>query len=91
MELILLVIILAAAIIGIATAENDSSSNSFEEKYDVKIVNGDFPCSDCGWFYDGNIDSYPFVPSEERPHPPCCTNKRRCLENRKKCYEHDNL
>lgn len=94
MILLLIVVLLAFAIIGIATAGNGENHSDFETKYskhNLKIVNGDYPCYDCSYFYDGEIDSYPFVPNEERPHPPCCMNKNRCLEDKSKCYVHDRL
>lgn len=94
MILLLIVAILAIAIIGIATTGSNSSNSDFEEKYkkhNLKIVKGDYPCCDCSYFYDGAVDSYPYVPNEERPHPPCCMNRNRCLEDRNKCYVHDNL
>lgn len=95
MILLLIVALLAFAIIGVATAGNNKGDyNDFEAKYskhNLKIVSGDYPCCDCSYFYDGKIDSYPFVPNEERPHPPCCRNKHRCLEDKSKCYIHDNL
>lgn len=93
MILLLIVALLAVAIIGIATT-GDNSHSDFEIKYskhNLKIVNGDYPCCDCSYFYDGKIDSYPFVPNKERPHPPCCINKNRCLEDKSKCYVHDTL
>ena len=93
MILLLIIVLLAFAIIGIATTEDNSHSN-FETKYskhNLKIVNGGYPCCNCSYFYDGEIDSYPFVSNEERPHPPCCRNKNRCLEDKSKCYVRDTL
>jgi hypothetical protein len=54
MILLLIVVIFAIAIIGIATAESNSSNSVFEEKYkkhNLKIVKGDYPCCDCSYFY----------------------------------------
>ena len=94
MELLFIVVLLSIAIIGIATAGEKSSYADFEERYskhNLKVVSGTYPCSDCSYFYDGKIDSYPFVPNEERPHPPCCRNRHRNLDDRTKCYVQDRL
>ena len=92
MTIFLIIVLLATVIIVAATVRNNKNNHSdFEAKYGLKVVDGDYPCCDCSYFYDGKFDSYPFVPGEERPHPPCCNNKSRCLEDKSKCYDHDRL
>lgn len=88
----LLVFVLFAILIVVGLYSNDI--NDFEikySKYDVKVIDANELCRNCSYFYDGIIDSYPHVSMDDRPHPHCCVNRKRCLENKSKCYVRDTL
>lgn len=68
--------------------------DKFEKKYsihNVKIVEEKYPCYNCAYFYDGKTSKYPFINNEDLPHPPCCVNSRRCIDNKIDCYIKDVL
>ena len=91
----LLIFVLLAILVVVDLHSSDI--NDFEikySKYDVKVIdaiNANELCWNCAYFYDGIIDSYPYVSMDDRPHPHCCVNRKRCLENKYKCYIKDNL
>ena len=94
MIVICLLVFITLSIFIIGACLDCGNTNDFEikySKYNVKVINPDKLCWNCSYFYDGTIDSYPYVSMDDRPHPHCCANKNRCLENKSKCYVRDNL
>lgn len=90
--LIIVTLLVLAIIILIARVRNKGNGcDGFEKKYGVKIIDESHPCINCAYFYDGTVNFDPFVYDEDRPHPPCCTNIRRCLEDKTKCFHLDTL
>lgn len=93
MIVICLLVFVLSVILIVAVGLYSSDMDDFEikySKYDVKVV-ADELCWSCSYFYDGRVDSYPYVSMDDRPHPPCCINRKRCLENKSKCYVRDTL
>ena len=93
---ILVFVLLAILIVAISFSSDMDDFEMKYSKYDVKVLDADELCShelcwNCSYFYDGRVDSYPHVSMDDRPHPPCCVNRRRCLENKSKCYVRDTL
>ena len=94
MIVICLLVFVLLAILIVAVGLYSSDMDDFEikySKYDVKVIDADELCWSCSYFYDGRVDSYPHVSMDDRPHPHCCVNRKRCLENRSKCYVRDTL
>lgn len=88
------ILVFALWVIFVAAAICSGNKDDFETKYsehDIKVINPDKQCWNCASFYDGKIDAYPFVSVDERPHPPCCVNRKRCLKDKSKCYVRDTL
>lgn len=88
---LLVFVLLAIHIVAVSFSGDMDDFEIKYTKYDVKVIDPDKLCWNCSYFYDGRVDSYPHVSMDNRPHPPCCVNRKRCLENKSKCYVRDTL
>ena len=89
--LAVLVVILAVSVTSESGSEGFEAEYSRRSGYDVKVVSGKDPCCNCSYFYDGKIDSFPYVEMKDRPHPPCCINRHRNMSDKSKCFVRDLL